>query len=148
MFLFDCSCCCNHRSQFLWDLIDQIREELLRKHCPGWTTGCQKKWKFSGCHFIHIMMCFRNCSDIRSKSNLICLWKSEFFKSCFEVSYINIRSKLTNKCRCYLSHNLFSFWKCTSQLEDLRLVRDRTKRAAYHTHSAGNTFVSINISTS
>ena len=34
------------------------------------------------------------------------------------------------------------------QLEDLGFIRNSGKGATYHTHAAGNTFVSINISTS
>ena len=55
--------------------------------------------------------------------------------------------KLADIGRCDLCNDLSSFTKCMSQLENLGLVRNSSKRTAYHAHTAGNTFLIINLCT-
>ena len=43
MLFLDGSCSCHHRSQFLGDLIDQIREIFLCQHGPGRAAGSQQE---------------------------------------------------------------------------------------------------------
>ena len=107
---FDTSCSCNHRSQLSGNIVDHCRELLLGKHRPGRTAGSQKERQLSGHDFFYIMMRLGNCTDICSQRHLMHAFESQFNQCRLDISWINILSKLPDKCRCNLRNDLASLF--------------------------------------
>ena len=143
MFLFDQTGGGYHRSQLVADLVNGLREQILRHHGPGRTAGSQRKLLLTCGYFLYIMLCFRHTSHIRTQSSFIYIRKSQFLQCCLEHLRCHLRAELSGKCRCYLGYDLPSGLHGTDQLEDLRLVSNRSKRTAYHTLTAGYTFLIV-----
>ena len=148
MLLLDQTGCCNHRCQFITDLIDGLREQILRHHRPGRATGSQSKLLLTGSNLLHIMFRFRHTSHVSAQRCLIDIRKTQFFQSCLEHLRCHLRTELSGKCRCYLGYNLPSGLHGTDQLEDLGLVRNRAEGTAYHTLTTGYTFFIVDHSSS
>ena len=148
MLLFDQTGGGYHRSQLVADLVNGLREQILRHHGPGRTAGSQRKLLLTGSNLLHIMFCFRHTSHIRTKGGFIDICKAQFFQRCLEHLRCHLRAELSGKCRCYLGYDLPPGLHGTDQLEYLGLVSNGTKGAAYHTLTAGNTFFIIDNSSS
>ena len=148
MFLFDQTGCCNHRCQFITYLINGLRKQILRHHRPGRTTGCQGKLLLTGSNLLHVVFRFRHTSHVSAQRCLIDIRKPQFLQRCLEHLRCHLRTELSGKCRCYLGYDLPSGLHGTDQLEDLRLVSNRSKRTAYHTLTAGYTFFIVDHSSS
>ena len=125
----------NHRCQFLRNIVDHGREEFLCHHGPGWTAGGQKERKITGSDFFGIMVCFGNCTDISTESNFMYIGKAQNLQRGFEFTWCYIIAKLTDICRGNDRNNFISVAKRVRKLENLRFIRNCTKRAAYHTHT-------------
>ena len=143
MFLFDQTGCCNHRCQFITYLINGLRKQILRHHRPGRTTGCQGKLLLTGSNLLHVVFRFRHTSHVSAQRCLIDIRKPQFLQRCLEHLRCHLRAKLSGKCRCYLGYDLPAGLHGTDQLEDLRLVSNCSKRTAYHTLTAGYTFLIV-----
>ena len=87
------------------------------------------------------MMCLRDRTDIRTKRNLMNIRKTKNLQSCLEFARGHIITKLADISRCNDRNDLIAVTKRMRKLEDLRFIRDRTERTAYHTHTTGNTLV-------
>ena len=131
----------NHRSKFLRNIVDHVREKFLCHHGPGRTAGGQKKRKVSGSNFLCIVVRLGNSSDICSQSNLVHIGKTKDLKGSFKFTWCYVFSELTDISRSHNGNDLISFTQRVGKLENLRFVRNGSKRTAYHTHTAGNTFV-------
>ena len=140
MFLLDQTGCCNHRCQFITYLINGLRKQILRHHRPGRTTGCQGKLLLTGSNLLHVVFRFRHTSHVSAQRCLIDIRKPQFLQRCLEHLRCHLRTELSGKCRCYLGYDLPSGLHGTDQLEDLRLVSNRSKGTAYHTLTTGYTF--------
>ena len=143
MLLLDQTGCCNHRGQFITDLINGLREQILRHYRPGRTTGGQGKLLLTGSNLLHVVLRFRHTSHVSAQRCLIDIRKPQFLQRCLEHLRCHLRTELSDKCRCYLGYDLPAGLHGTDQLEDLRLVSNRSKRTAYHTLTAGYTFLIV-----
>ena len=89
------------------------------------------------------MLCFRHTSHIRTQSSFIYIRKSQFLQCCLEHLRRYLGTELSGKCRCYLGYDLPSGLHGTDQLENLGLIGNGTEGTAYHTLTAGYTFLIV-----
>ena len=148
MLLFDQTGGGYHRSQLVADLVNGLREQILRHHGPGRTAGSQRKLLLTCGYFLYIMLCFRHTSHIRTQSSFIYIRKSQFLQCCLEHLRRYLGTKLSSKSRCHLCNDRAAGLHGTDQLEYLGLVSNGTKGAAYHTLTTGYTFLIVDYSSS
>ena len=135
-------------SKLLRNAVDQVRELVSCQSSPGGTAGGEQERQFSGMNFFSIVMRLGNCADICAQSDFIDLRKAQSKQSCLEFFWSNAGTKLSHKGRSNFCDNFCSFFQCVRQLENLRFIRNSAERTVYHAHTAGNTFLIVDHSTS
>ncbi len=145
MLLFDDPGRGHHGGQLIADLVDGLREKMLRHHRPGRTAGRQGEFLISRGHLFHIMLRLRHTAQIRADGSLVDIREAKLLQGRLEHLRRDLRPELSGKGGRYLGDDLPARLHGADQLEYLGLVRYRPEGTADHAHPAGHAHFIVNI---
>ena len=136
-----------HRRKRAGNLVHHIGELQLCEHAPCGAAGREQERKFTRCDFRGIVMRLGRCADVCAVRNFIDFLETDIFERRLDLPERYVWAELTDDGRRNFRNDFVALFDRADQLEDLRLIGNRTERTADHALTAPDALFGIDART-